>query len=230
MLYVIWGNGGLISFYGCITQFYLSASVGSAECLFLTVMAYDRYLAICNPLRYSSLMNIKTRNHLSLCSWLFGFLAMAFLTAIVCNLQYCGLNTIDHLICDLGSFLQLSSTDTYLLEIGGLIVTFAFSLLPLTLIILSYIYIFFTILSIHSRTGRQKSFSTCSSHLASVCIYFGTICIIYLVPSQQHSVKLNKILSLLYSVGIPLLNPLIYSLRNREIKSCIAAYFTHKSM
>lgn len=230
MLYVIWGNGGYISFYGCIIQLYLAASVGSAECLFLTVMAYDRFMAICHPLRYSTIMNIKMQNQLSLLSWLSGFLAMAFLTIAICNLQYCGVNTIDHLFCDLGSFLQLSSTDTYLVEIGGLIVTILFSLLPLTLIVLSYVSIFFTILRIPSETSRQKSFSTCSSHLASVFMYFGTICIIFLVPSQQHSVRLNKILSLLYSVGNPLLNPIIYSLRNEEMKSCIVAYFGTKSI
>ncbi|CAI9620470.1 unnamed protein product [Staurois parvus] len=229
ILYVIWGNGGSISFYGCITQLYLGASVGSGECLFLTVMAYDRYLAICNPLRYSSIMNNKMQNHLSLCSWLPGFIAMAFLVISLCNLKYCGSNIIDHVLCDLGSFLQLSSTDTYLVEIVGSIVTFLFNILPLILIILSYVSIFFTILRIPSRTSRQKSFSTCSSHLASVFMYFGTICIIYLVPSQQHSFRLNKILSLLYSVGNPLLNPMIYSLRNREMKSCIVAYFAPKA-
>lgn len=229
MLFIIWGNGGFISFYGCITQLYLAASIGSSECLFLTVMAYDRFLAICHPLRYSTIMNIKMQNQLSLLSWISGFLAMVFLIFAICNLQYCGVNTIDHFFCDLGSFLQLSSTDTYLVEIGGLIVTILFSLLPLTLIILSYVSIFFTILRIPSQTGRQKSFSTCSSHLASVFMYFGTIILIYLVPSQQHSVRLNKILSLLYSVGNPLLNPIVYSLRNREIKSCIVAYFTSKT-
>ncbi|CAI9590364.1 unnamed protein product, partial [Staurois parvus] len=146
ILYVIWGNGASISFYGCVTQLYLGASVGSGECLFLTVMAYDRYLAICNPLRYSAIMNNKMQNHLSLCCWLPGFIAMAFLIISICNLTYCGSNIIDHVLCDLGSFLQLPSADTYIVEIVGSIVTFPFSILPLTLISLSYVSIFFTIL------------------------------------------------------------------------------------
>ncbi|XP_018415289.1 PREDICTED: olfactory receptor 10A7-like [Nanorana parkeri] len=230
MLYVVWGDGGSMSFYGCITQFYLGTSVGSVECLLLTVMAYDRYLAICHPLRYSCLMNIKTQNLLALGSWLSGFMAMVILTVSICKLQFCGFNTIDHLFCDLAPILQLSSTDTYLVEMESLLLTIAFSLFPFMLILLSYITIVFTLVRISSRPGRQKSFSTCSSHLASVCTYFGTIFIIYLVPPQKHSIKLNKIVSLLYTIGTPLLNPIIYCLRNQEMKSCIKAYFIPNHM
>ncbi|XP_068129322.1 olfactory receptor 10A3-like [Hyperolius riggenbachi] len=228
MLYVVWREGGSMSWFSCLTQFYLGASVGCAECLLLTVMTYDRYLAICNPLRYSSLMNIKTRNNLTLWSWLSAFLVMIILTVSICNLRFCSFNTIDHLFCDLAPILQLSLTDTYVVEMESMVITVAFSLLPFTLIILSYVSIFFTILNISSRSGRQKTFSTCSSHLLSVCTYFGTIFIIYLVPSQQRSAKLDKSLSLLYSVGTPLLNPIIYSLRNEEMKQCIKALFTPK--
>ncbi|XP_072254793.1 olfactory receptor 10A7-like [Pyxicephalus adspersus] len=229
MLYVVWGDGGSMSFHSCFTQFYLGASVGSVECLLLTAMSYDRYLAICNPLRYSYLMNIKTRNLLAMWSWLSGFMVMAILMVSMSKLQFCGFNTIDHVFCDLAPILQLSSTDTYIVEMESFLLTVAFSLFPFILILLSYISIISTLVRISSRTSRQKSFSTCSSHLVSVCTYFGTIFIIYLVPSQKTSAKLNKILSLFYTIGTPLLNPIIYSLRNQEMKSCIKACFTSKA-
>ncbi|KAM3924498.1 olfactory receptor 10A7-like [Leptodactylus fuscus] len=208
-----------------IIRFYLGTSTGCTECLLLTVMSYDRFLAICNPLRYSTIMNVKTRNHLAAWSWLSGFIVMINLTASICNLKFCGFNTIDHLFCDLAPILNLSSTDTFLVEIMSIVITIGFSLFPFVLIIVSYISIFLTILKISTKTGRQKTFSTCSSHLASVCTYFGSIFIIYLVPSQQYSVKLNKVLSLLYTIVTPLLNPIIYSFRNQEMKSCIRSYF-----
>ncbi|XP_068129323.1 olfactory receptor 10A3-like [Hyperolius riggenbachi] len=227
MLYVIWGNGGAISFYGCITQLYLGVSSGSAECLLLTVMAYDRYLAICEPLRYSSIMNTVTRNRLALLSWLSGFLVMSISTISICTLEFCGNNIIDHLFCDFTPILQLSSSNISniaLVKIEGLVIAIALSLFPFLLIMLSYTSIFCTILRISSKTGRQKAFSTCSAHLASVCTYFGAIFAIYLVPSKQYSDQLNKILSLLYVIGTPLLNPIIYSLRNQEMKECIKSY------
>ncbi|XP_056424955.1 olfactory receptor 10A7-like [Hyla sarda] len=229
MLHVLKGSGGLMSFYGCIAQFYLGASTGCTECLLLTVMAYDRYLAICNPLRYSTIMNGKMQNHLALWSWLSGFIVMIITTVSICNLQFCGFNTIDHLFCDLAPLIQLSSSDTFLVQTETILITIAFSLFPFVLIIVSYVSIFITILKISTKTGRQKTFSTCSSHLASVCTYFGTIFIIYLVPSQQYSVTLNKVLSLLYTIGTPLLNPIIYTLRNREMKSCLKSYLRSKA-
>ncbi|KAG9466945.1 hypothetical protein GDO78_015836, partial [Eleutherodactylus coqui] len=221
MLYILWWEGGLMSFHGCIAQFYLGASTGCTECLLLTVMAYDRYLAICNPLRYSTIMNVKTRNRLAMWSWLSGFVAMISLTVSICSLNFCGFNTIDHLFCDLAPILHLSSTDTSQVKIESVLITISLSLFPFVLIIVSYVSIFITILKISTKMGREKTFSTCSSHLTSVCMYFGAIFIIYLMPSQENSVKLNKVLSLLYTIGTPLLNPIIYSFRNREIISCI---------
>ncbi|XP_075200251.1 olfactory receptor 10A7-like [Anomaloglossus baeobatrachus] len=229
MLYVLWSDGGLMTFQECISQFYLGTSTGCAECLLLTVMAYDRYLAICNPLRYSTIMDAKKCNHLAFWSWISGFLVMIIITASICKLQFCGLNTIDHLFCDLAPILQLSTTDTSLVEIETVLITITLSLIPFVLIIMSYITISFTILKISTKMGRQKTFSTCSSHLASVCTYFGAIFIIYLVPSQKCSNKINKVLSLSYTICTPLLNPVIYSFRNQEMKSCIKSYFLFKT-
>ncbi|XP_073479974.1 olfactory receptor 11L1-like [Aquarana catesbeiana] len=223
-LYILWGNGGFMSFYGCITQHYLGASSGTVEGLLLMVMAYDRHLAICNPLRYSSIMNINTRNHLVAWSWVVGFTVMSTLTITICHLQFCGLNTIDHHFCDLAPLLQLSTSETSLIEMEVLFITISLSIIPFILIIVSYISIFSTILRISSRSGRQKTFSTCSSHLASVSMYCGSVFITYMVPSQQNLPKINKVLSLLYTVVIPLLNPIIYSLRNQEMMDCFRHY------
>ncbi|CAI9606432.1 unnamed protein product [Staurois parvus] len=227
MLYILWLNGGFISLYGCIIQFYLASSSGSAECLLLTVMAYDRHLAICNPLRYSSIMNYNTCNHLAAWAWVVGFTVLAMLMITIFHLQFCGSNTIDHFYCDLAPLLQLSSSDTYLVDMEEIFIIIFLGIVTFVLIIVSYISIFHTILKISSRSGRQKTFSTCSSHLASVCIYFGSICITYMIPSQpkKPKKKINKFTSLLYTVAIPLLNPIIYSLRNREMIDSFKHYF-----
>ncbi|XP_053320035.1 olfactory receptor 11A1-like [Spea bombifrons] len=213
-----------MSIYGCFAQFYFYTSSGSIECLILTVMAVDRYLAICNPLRYSSVMDSRRCSQLVASAWLAGFLVMSVITVTTCNLQFCGSNIIDHLFCDLAPMLQIASADTLVIEMEAMVIAVGLSIFPFTLIIGSYVSIFCTILRIPSDTGRKKAFSTCSSHLASVCTYFGTLFIIYLAPPHGRSMKLNKILSLLYIVVTPLFNPIIYSLRNQEIKACISSY------
>ncbi|XP_040272917.1 olfactory receptor 10A7-like [Bufo bufo] len=221
MIYVMWSDGGIISLSGCITQFYVYSSSGSAECLLLTVMAFDRYIAIYNPLRYSSVMNFKTCCHLVVWAWLSGFIGMFIIIITISNLQFCGSDIVDHFFCDLEPILHLSPSDTSLVEIEVLVYAMVMGLLPFLLIILSYVVIFCTIFRIPSNIGRYKAFSTCSSHLASVCMYFGTILILYLVPSRQRSLEINKILSLCYTVLTPLLNPIIYSLRNQEMRACL---------
>ncbi|CAI9606433.1 unnamed protein product [Staurois parvus] len=226
LLYILWWNGGYMSFYGCIIQHHLVSATGSAECLLLTVMAYDRHLAICNPLRYSSIMNASNCIHLVIWAWLLAFILLIISTVSICNLQFCDLNIIDHLYCDLTPILEISSSDTSMVKMEVLLLSFILNLFPFVLIILSYVSIFFTIQKISSWSGRQKTFSTCSSHLASVCMYFGSIFINYLVPSQQNMIRINKMLSLLYTVVTPFFNPIIYSLRNHEIMVCFRQYFT----
>lgn len=225
MLYILWLNGGFVSFYGCIMQYYLASSTGSVELLLLTVMAYDRHLAICNPLRYSSIMNINTRNHLAAWAWGVGFTVMFMLIITIYHLQFCGLNTIDHFYCDLAPLLQLSTSDTSLVDMEVIFITIFLGVITFVLIIVSYVSIFSTILKISSRSGRQKTFSTCSSHLASVSMYCVSTCITYMVPSQQNVMKINKFSSVLYTVVIPLLNPIIYSLRNQEMIDSFKYYF-----
>ncbi|XP_063785583.1 olfactory receptor 10AG1-like [Pseudophryne corroboree] len=225
ILNTVWWNGGTMSLYGCITYFYVGASVASAECLFLTIMAYDRYLAICRPVRYSSIMNNKTCNYLAVWAWLYSFLEMLLSSISVYNLQFCGSNTIDFMYCDITPIVELSTTDPTAAKRHALLMATIVCILPFMLVMLSYLSIFWTIQKMSAKTGRQKAFSTCSSHLASVCTYFGSLFIIYFVPNQQKSLQIKKILVLIYTMGVPLLNPFIYSLRNQEMKVSFKIYF-----
>ncbi|KAM3924500.1 olfactory receptor 10A7-like [Leptodactylus fuscus] len=224
ILHVLWSDGGSLTWYQCIMQFYFYASTGTVEILLLSTMAYDRYQAICNPLRYSSMVNTHTQNVLACIDWISGFIVMSISTAAICNLQFCGSSNLDHVFCDLEPIIGLSSVDTFTVRTIALVITVCFCFFPFLLILTSYISIFFTILRISSRTGKLKTFSTCSSHLASVGLYFGSLFIIYLVPSHGNSKKLKKILSLSFIVLTPLLNPVIYSLRNNDMKTSLKVY------
>ncbi|KAM4749413.1 olfactory receptor 11G2-like [Rhinophrynus dorsalis] len=215
-----------ISFAGCFTQLYFFASFASAECFLLLVMSYDRYLAICNPLRYSSVMNFQRCLHLVFCAWVAAFILTLNVIVRVLGLQFCGPNVIDHFFCDLAPIMELSCSDTTLVDSVNLLVGFPASFLPLMFIIAIYFYIFHTILRIPSTTGRQKAFYTCSSHLTVVSIYYGTLITSYMFDSKERSLSLKKVLSFLYTVVTPFLNPVIYSLRNKDIKS-ILAKLTH---
>ncbi|KAE8620644.1 hypothetical protein XENTR_v10010402 [Xenopus tropicalis] len=225
MLYVIWRKVGTMSMYGCFFQFYLYCSSGSVECLLLTVMAFDRYQAICNPLRYSSVMHSRACNCLVLGAWLFGFTIMSIITLTLLSNQSCSSKVIDHIFCDLGPILDLSVIDIHIIQNEALFIVITLGLFPFGLIIGSYGAIFCTILRIPTKTGRRKAFSTCSAHLVSVCTYFGTLFTIYLLPSAERSVQLNKVLSLLYIVVTPLFNPIIYSLRNQEMRASFGSYY-----
>ncbi|XP_073479903.1 olfactory receptor 11L1-like [Aquarana catesbeiana] len=218
MLHTVLENSTTVSVSECITQFYFFAATESLECLLLTVMSYDRYVAICKPLHYTLLMSHQFCWITVIISWSLSFLAVLIPTLTISTLQFCGPNIIDHFFCDLDPILQLSCSDTTIIQLEATSLSAVFAVIPFFIIIVSYVYIIFTIFEIPSITGRQKVFSTCSSHLTVVSIFYGTIVCVYLIPSRVQSWDITKFLSLLYTVFTPLLNPIIYSLRNKELK------------
>ncbi|XP_003341728.1 olfactory receptor 13C9-like [Monodelphis domestica] len=205
-----------ISFCGCMIQMYITLSMGATECVLLATMAYDRYVAICNPLRYPIIMNKRLCVQLVVTSWVIGFLDSAMETALIIGLPFCGKNIINHFACELLAILKLVCVDISLNEIILLIdsITFVFS--PLLLIITSYIFILSAILRINSAEGRKKAFSTCSSHLTVVTVFYGTILFMYMKPRSKNSIA-DKFITLFYSLVTPMLNPIIYTLRNKEV-------------
>ncbi|XP_063785602.1 olfactory receptor 11L1-like [Pseudophryne corroboree] len=217
MLYVILNDGGLISLLGCITQFLIFCSSASSECLLLASMSYDRYLAICNPLRYSAIMNHMFCLKLVIMCWVISYSVLINQAIPMLELSFCGPNAIDHFFCDYGPLLDLSCSDTYKVEIESNLLSIPFVISPFFITVVSYVYIVSTILKIPSLTGRHKAFSTCSSHLVAVCIYYGSLTSIYSVPKQANLQSISKLLSLLYTVVTPTINPFIYSFRNKDI-------------
>ncbi|XP_037676838.1 olfactory receptor 11L1-like [Choloepus didactylus] len=210
-----------ISYPACACQFYFFASLVATECFFLAVMSYDRYIAICNPLHYSSIMNHWGCLRLAGASWMAGFLAPILLMVLIFQLTFCATNEIDHFFCDLKPIMKLACTDTQIAEMTSFICTSLFALGPFLLTLASYIHIIVTILKIPSNMGMQRAFSTCTSHLTVVTLYYGTLGIVYGFPSEPGYEELLKLLSLLYTVFTPALNPIIYTLRNKDVKAAL---------
>ncbi|XP_067391454.1 olfactory receptor 11L1-like [Emydura macquarii macquarii] len=207
-----------ISFRDCITQLFFFGALACIECFLLAVMAYDRYLAICNPLNYMLMMNFRVCLQLVSASWITGFSANALVVGMVPQLNFCGPDEINNFFCDMEELLKLSCTKSSLAEMIVLVSCSLVSLVPFFFIVMSYIFILLAILRIASSSGRQKAFSTCTSHLLVVSLYYGTIITMYVLPSAQWSPSLHKALSLMYTIITPMFNPIIYSLRNKEVK------------
>ncbi|XP_044305915.1 olfactory receptor 5-like [Varanus komodoensis] len=207
-----------ISFSACFVQFFFFGYLMATECYLLSVMSYDRYLAICEPLHYATRMNAHICIQLAASSWINGLLATSVLLIFMLQLTYCGPNKINHYFCDSVPLIKLSCSDTSLVELMSFILAFVFTLPPFLFTLTSYIYILTTILRIPSRSGRKKAFSTCSSHLIVVSTFYGTIMIVYMLPKMEALSDFSKVASLLYTLLPPVANPLIYSLRNKEVK------------
>ncbi|XP_050774783.1 olfactory receptor 11A1-like [Gopherus flavomarginatus] len=213
-----------ISVTGCILQFYLFGVLVTTECYLLAVMSYDRYLAICKPLHYVTRMNGRFCIQLAGGSWLSSFIVLTILMCLVSQLTFCGPNEIDHFFCDLTPVINLSCSDTSLVTLATLIFSSIDTVPPFLLTLTSYVYIISTILRIPSTSGRQKAFSTCSSHLTVVTIFYGTLMIVYMLPNTGALKAPNKVFSVFYTVLTPLINPLIYSLRNKEVKEALRKF------
>ncbi|XP_073511025.1 olfactory receptor 11L1-like [Phyllobates terribilis] len=221
MLHVLLNNGATITFVGCITQLYLLSASESVECFLLAVMSFDRYVAICKPLHYNVIMKSGHCVILTIICWVFGFSIVLIYMITTAKLNYCGPNIIDHIFCDLVPLLELACSDTYIVHWEVYLLSLPLLFVPIKIIVVSYICIVLAILRISSSIGRQKAFSTCSSHLTVVSIFFWNIFSIYVVPTKGQSSIISKILSLLYTVFTPFINPIIYSLRNKDFIKAI---------
>ncbi|XP_053552995.1 olfactory receptor 1361-like [Bombina bombina] len=221
MLRLVLLGGGTMSVTSCLIQLYLLGVPTVAQCLLLAAMSLDRYLAICHPLHYMSIMTFNFQVRIVTICWLLGFLLTFVIYIFLTRLQFCNSNVIPHFYCDIAPLVKLSCSDTSTLNMVTSTVSFTVVVSPFLFIIVTYISIFVTILGIPTASGRQKTFSTCSSHLTIVCTYYGTLTTIYIVPSNDHSINANRGLSLLYTSVTPLFNPIIYSLRNQSMKRAI---------
>ncbi|XP_010217374.1 PREDICTED: olfactory receptor 1020-like [Tinamus guttatus] len=218
----------VISYSACLTQFYFYATFATTECYLLAVMAYDRYMAICSPLLYAVSMSSRVCVLLIGVSYVAGIVNATIHTGFAFRLSFCGPNVINHFYCDGPPLYAISCTDPTINEIMMFVVVGFNLLLTNLIILLSYAYILATILRMRSAEGRYKTFSTCASHLTAVALFYGSAASMYSRPSSRHSQHLDKVASVFYTMVTPMLNPLIYSLRNKEVKDALGKVMDRK--
>ncbi|XP_044513129.1 olfactory receptor 13D1-like [Gracilinanus agilis] len=209
-----------ITFIGCGLQMVLSLGLGSTECLLLAVMAFDRYVAICSPLRYTIIMNKGLCVQMASWTWIVGFMNSMVQSVLTLIMPFCE-NIIDHLVCEILALLKLICVDISLNVFIMIIASILLLITPLVLIFFSYVFILFTILKIKSTEGRKKAFSTCSAHLTVVILFYGSALFMYMKPKSKDTKLFDEIFGLSYWVFTPMLNPIIYSLRNKEVKEAV---------
>ncbi|XP_012376422.2 olfactory receptor 2M2-like [Dasypus novemcinctus] len=206
-----------ISYLGCVTQVYLYSSLTGCECILLTLMAYDRYVAICNPLRYMVIINPETCLQMIIVSWVGGGINGLVQTIYPMHFPRCGSREVQHFFCEVEAVLKLSCVDTSIYEKVLFVSGSILILTPFGLILTSYIFIFLSVLHLNSTKAKHKALATCSSHLIVVFFYFGPTMFIYMTPRSLHTPEQDELLSVFYCVLTPMLNPLIYSLRNKDV-------------
>ncbi|XP_040195221.1 olfactory receptor 1-like [Rana temporaria] len=221
LLSCILRGGTSISFHGCFLQMYFLVFLGTTESFLLSVMAFDRYLAVCTPLHYVSLMNDKVMFMMNISCWVASSLHSLLHTYTLSQLKYCEDRLIHHFFCDVTSLLKLSCSNTSLAELllyteGSMFIT-----IPFLLILISYVAIASAIVKIKTSSSRSKAFSSCSSHLMVISLFYGTIIFIYIRPSSDYSSQYDRIVSMAYTMITPMLNPFIYSLRNQDVKQAM---------
>ena len=212
---------GSISFTGCGLQILVFVTLLGDECFLLAFMAYDRYVAISNPLRYSVVMSRRVCWLMVAGSWLFGLVDGLFQAIYTLSFPYCGSQEIDHFFCDIPAVLKLACADTALYQTMIYVCCVIMLLLPFSVISISYLLILITVLRMHTAEGRKKAFATCSSHMAVVSLFYGAAMVTYMRPQTYHSSKQDKVVSAFYTMITPMLNPLIYSLRNKEVAGAL---------
>ncbi|KAM9666433.1 olfactory receptor 2W1-like [Trichechus inunguis] len=221
MLVNLWGPDKTISYMGCVIQLYVYMCLGSTECLLLAVMSYDRFTAICKPLHYLVIMHPHLCLKIIIMVWGISLACSVVLCTLTMNLSRCGNNLLDHFLCELPAMVKIACTDTITVEMSVFALGVVFVLTPLLLILISYGYIAQAVLRVRSKLGQGKAVNTCGSHLTVVSIFYGTVIYMYLQPGNSASKDQGKYLTLFYTVIAPSLNPLIYSLRNKDMKDAL---------
>nr|XP_056719576.1 olfactory receptor-like protein OLF3 [Euleptes europaea] len=223
-------NHRTIPFNRCVAQLYIALFLGSIEYFLLAFMAYDRYVAVCHPLHYKTIMSRKVCLQMMMASWTFGLTNAVVHTAFTMRLHFCNNNIINHFCCELLAVMNLACSDRFVNDVGLMVSGVLVLFLPCTLIVLSYVYIISAILRIRSAEGRHRAFSTCTSHLTVVILCYGTTMVAYMTPKAKSSPNRDKMLSFFYAVVTPMLNPLIYSLRNKEVKAALIKVIGRKNV
>ena len=221
LLINLWGPEKTISYAGCMIQLYFVLALGTAECVLLVVMSYDRYAAVCRPLHYTVLMHPRFCHLLAVASWVSGFTTSALHSSFTFWVPLCGHHQVDHFFCEVPALLRLSCVDTHANELTLMVMSSIFVIIPLILILSSYGAIAQTALRMQSTTGLQKVFGTCGAHLMVVSLFYIPVMCIYLQPPSGNSQDQGKFIALFYTVVTPSLNPLIYTLRNKDVKGAV---------
>ncbi|XP_073410953.1 olfactory receptor 6B1-like [Dendrobates tinctorius] len=214
-----------ISFIACMIQLYIFISLACTECVLLAAMAFDRYIAICFPLLYPVIMNNTLCLQLTIGPWILGFSVALIKAIFIFRLRFCGPNVINHFFCDISPVLNLACTDMSFTELVDFILAMIIIMIPLLLIILTYICILWAVVRMPNNQGRKKAFSTCAAHLTVVIIFYTATLFIYARPKKASPYDRNKLVTILYSIITPFLNPIIYCLRNKEVKQTIQKIF-----